>query len=789
MQSNQTDFISRATARLEAGAALMHNRYVRSLDRLFMIQKCGRKAENLSFLLRNGFPVPSGWVVTWDAFTDFQLHGSRILDVLHHELEAVISPVQTYAVRSSASVEDDGRCSFAGQFRSFLDIQGLPAILESIQAVWRSADSAEFRAYHQQHAVSVESVQMAVIIQEMVRARASGVAFSKNPLTGLSETILEAGAGNGEEQQAARQDPERWVSKWGSWLEKTNQGLISDSLALDIVSQTGRIAKKFGKPVDVEWAYDGQSLHFLQVRPITRLDIPVYSNRIAREMLPGLIKPLVWSVNTRLINQTWVGILTRLTGDRSFDPDSLTGHFYYRAYFNMSVFGRVFERLGMPAEALELLFGLEREGPEKPHMRPGMGILLRMPRLTGFLFSLLRMEHRLEPLLSRKMAEYKSLESRMTQEHTPREWLDLAEQIHEVTRPVAYFNIMIPMLGMMVHRVLTGQLRKLGHDARDVALAGVEAALDQYSPHRHLQRLQRKYGRLDADRSPDSDAALEADLTRFMERFGHFSDSGNDCSSIPWRETPDLIRQMILRPLQEQKTDRPSVAFEDLRIPLSNRGVIRHIYHWASRFAVYREAISSLYTYGYGQYRRCFVGLGDALVCRGVLAHHEDVFYLYRHELINLVDQEDWSSRTGLVSERKTAIGQVRDAVVPETIFGQEQPPVGSAIGRALRGVATSLGHYTGPARILQGLSETDRLQSGDVLVIPYSDVGWTPLFARAGAVVAESGGILSHSSIVAREYRIPAVVSVPGACRIPDGARVTVNGFSGEVLIEEVAG
>lgn len=774
---------------MEAGAALMHKKYVRSLDRLFLTQKCGRKAENLSFLLRNRFHVPSGWVVTWDAFADFQLHGSRILDVLHHELEAVISPGQTYAVRSSASVEDDGRCSFAGQFRSFLDIQGLPAVLECIQAVWRSADSAEFQAYQQQHSVSAESVQMAVIIQEMVRAKVSGVAFSKSPLTGLSETIIEAGAGNGEEQQAARQDPERWVSKWGSWLEKADHGLISESLAQDIVSQTGRIAKKFGKPVDIEWAYDGQNLYLLQARPITRLDIPVYSNRIAREMLPGLIKPLVWSVNTRLINQTWVGILARLTGDRSFNPDSLTGHFYYRAYFNMSVFGRVFERLGMPAEALELLFGLEREGPEKPHMQPGMVILLRMPRLIGFLFSLLRLEHRLEPLLRRKMAEYKSLENRMPQEHTPREWLDLAEQIHEATRPVAYFNIMIPMLGMMVHRVLTGQLSKLGHDARDVALAGVEAALDQYSPHRHLQRLQRKYGIPDAGRSPDTAIAIEADLARFMERFGHFSDSGNDCSSIPWRETPDLIRQMILKPPSEQKTDRPSVAFEDLKLPLSKQGLVRHVYQWASRFAVYREAISSLYTYGYGQYRRCFVGLGNALVFKGVLAHHEDVFYLYRHELLDLIDREDWASRAELVRARKADIDQVRDAVVPDTIFGQVQPPVGSAIGNTLKGVATSLGHYTGPARILQGLSETDRLQSGDVLVIPYSDVGWTPLFARAGAVVAESGGILSHSSIVAREYRIPAVVSVPGACRIPDGARVTVNGFSGEVLIEEVTG
>jgi pyruvate,water dikinase len=80
------------------------------------------------------------------------------------------------------------------------------------------------------------------------------------------------------------------------------------------------------------------------------------------------------------------------------------------------------------------------------------------------------------------------------------------------------------------------------------------------------------------------------------------------------------------------------------------------------------------------------------------------------------------------------------------------------------------------------------RVQEGDVLVIPYSDVGWTPLFTKAGAVVAESGGILSHSSIIAREYGIPAVVSVPGACQLADDTPVTVDGHNGKITVHEPA-
>lgn len=183
------------------------------------------------------------------------------------------------------------------------------------------------------------------------------------------------------------------------------------------------------------------------------------------------------------------------------------------------------------------------------------------------------------------------------------------------------------------------------------------------------------------------------------------------------------------------------------------------------------------------------MGLGNRLVEQNVLERSDDVFYLYWQELVDLVNQSEKTSQKTLVSQRKQDIESNRDAVLPDMIFGFDQPPLFDEKITSLRGIPTSLGTYTGPARILHRLVDFERLNPGDVLVIPFSDVGWTPLFARAGAVVAESGGILSHSSIVAREYRIPAVVSVFGACRIEDGAMITVNGYTGDVLFAKPSG
>ena len=87
---------------------------------------------------------------------------------------------------------------------------------------------------------------------------------------------------------------------------------------------------------------------------------------------------------------------------------------------------------------------------------------------------------------------------------------------------------------------------------------------------------------------------------------------------------------------------------------------------------------------------------------------------------------------------------------------------------------------------MITSIHEIGKMKEGSVLVVPYTDVSWTPLFTRAGAVVAESGGLLSHSSIVAREYGIPAVVSVTGACRLLEGKFVSVDGYTGNIFVHE---
>lgn len=771
------------------GGVGLAKRYVSSLAKRWLNPYVGSKAENIHFLLRHGNKVPDSWVVNWKAYEDSLCDEHRLQIDIRRELIGIIDPEKRYAVRSSASVEDADDFSCAGLFKSCLQVQGIDNIMTAIGDVWQSLESPEFAAYCQNIISPGMTPSMAVIIQEMIQPLFSGVVFTKNPVTGFSETIIEAGPGTGESQVQCQHDPERWVSKWGNWLQKPQGGGLSETLAREIVVKAREISLRYRQPVDLEWAWDGEELYFLQVRPITRLDIPIYSNRISREMLPGIIKPLVWSVNTQLINPVWATILGRLTGEHSWNPVNFTGHYYYRAYFNMSIFAKVFVKLGMPAEALELLFGLEQDGPEKPKMRPGPSSMKRLPGLIAFAISLTGIHYRLSRLVKMKNPAYEKLAARMDKGLDSQDLMHLAEEIFNETEVVAYYNIIIPLLAMMHHQLLSNLLKNHGYDLRSLELRGAKEAAVRYNPHHTLQRLHDTYfGGLEATSEacalpPQKEEQLMKDIDRFLQDFGHLSDSGNDCSSIPWREAPDLVRRMVVHQ-NDVSVEAQYQRFEDLKLSLVQRIFIGAVYRRASRLAADREKISFLYTYGYGQFRTCFVRLGEQLVKQGLIDDREDIYYLYWSELSELLENQQKRSQQALVTSRRQAIESYRDAVIPEMIIGSEQPPVMTDVQGSLQGIPTSLGTYCGPVRVIQGIDDLEKMQEGDVLVIPFADIGWTPLFAKAGAVVSESGGMLSHTSIVAREYRIPAVVSVTGACRIEDNTLITVNGYTGDIVM-----
>jgi pyruvate,water dikinase len=349
--------------------------------------------------------------------------------------------------------------------------------------------------------------------------------------------------------------------------------------------------------------------------------------------------------------------------------------------------------------------------------------------------------------------------------------------------------------------ILKRQLNSIGFELEEFDLTQGMEELDQFDPNVHLAGLNRRYRALDHTlqervRHSDYDAfsqltgieSLQSGVEQFRDQFGYLRDSDIDFSMTPWGKDPDLILNMIVNYTPAEGRSQ-IVGIEELSISAPRKLVFRPVYDRARRFRYFREAFGYLHKLGYGLFQPHFLALGDRFVRRGFIETCADIYYLYFDEVRSIVTKNHFEPKLReRIAQRKRDMEECLDITPPDIIYGDQAPPLECHVSDKLQGTPTSRGQYTGPVRVIQGIRDFDRLKDGDVLVIPYSDVGWTPLFTKAGAVIAESGGMLSHSSIIAREYGIPAVVSVSGACALRDDTIVAVDGFRGEIIVQDAA-
>jgi pyruvate,water dikinase len=292
-------------------------------------------------------------------------------------------------------------------------------------------------------------------------------------------------------------------------------------------------------------------------------------------------------------------------------------------------------------------------------------------------------------------------------------------------------------------------------------------------------------------------------LAKFIAAYGYRSAREAEIATPRWHEDPALLFATLRAHLAGKGTDLPvdaerrqrhvrdSAATElDRLLPGPSAVAVRHLLSLVQRFMRLRERLRSRVTEILGMFREVALDASRRLIAREPSIGEGAAFYLTLEEL-HAVLKGDQRSLSALVRQRRRQVE--RDSALPDppgTFIGYP-PEVPSPIPEtdALTGLAASSGKVRGRARVLASPTEASALELGEVLVAPYADVGWSPLFTVAGAVVTDLGGPLSHASIVAREYGVPSVVNVKHGTRlIRTGDLVEVDGDAGTVRIVEAA-
>ena len=308
--------------------------------------------------------------------------------------------------------------------------------------------------------------------------------------------------------------------------------------------------------------------------------------------------------------------------------------------------------------------------------------------------------------------------------------------------------------------------------------------------------------RLSAATKAEGGTAFLGAWRSFLDRYGARGPSEIDASRPSWNEDPASLLQMIMGMMAQTQPGAHRLHFNDLvakgkeaaaslpaRVHAFKRPLVRRLTRVARNLAPLREHHKFLMIQLLAEGKTVLIDIGNELAHQGTIAAPDDVWMLTVPELRTALSSS--SDLECLVELRRIAFLQDAERTPPRLMTSQGEIirpklSIEGAPDGALIGSPVSAGIFEGTARVVLDPT-TETLEPGSILVAPFTDPGWTPLFVNAGGLVTEVGGLMTHGSVVARKYGIPAVVGVIEATKlIKTGDRIRINGDSGYVEILE---
>lgn len=300
------------------------------------------------------------------------------------------------------------------------------------------------------------------------------------------------------------------------------------------------------------------------------------------------------------------------------------------------------------------------------------------------------------------------------------------------------------------------------------------------------------------------------DMKKFMDKYGMRCSGEIDITLKRWEEAPAQVVPFILNHIQTSKANEHREKFkrglllakeaenEILQEVRSKQGwskarkTARFIKIYRNLMG-FRESPKYFMIKFFETVRNAVLSEADILTTAGIFEKKEDIYYFSLDEVISILEGTYNKNIEEVIELRKNKFESYKKLNPPrvmtssgEILTGKiknSKAPEGSFLG-----TPASIGVTEGIANVVLKISEAD-LKDGEILIAPFTDPAWTPLFNSASAVVTEVGGMMTHGSVIAREYGIPAVVGVNDITKlIKSGDKIRVNGSEGYVEIIEKA-
>lgn len=806
--------------------------YVISQNDAHDVAEVGGKAAALHRLAVQGFAPPTFFVIRAAGFVD----GSPV-EGLQQEITAALQALGKgpYAVRSSGRAEDGTDHSHAGQFDTLLNVAADDVIKAAAQ-VWASGFSDTVTTYLAATSGGTNEAP-AIIVQRMIDARAAGVAFSADPVTGLrGHVVISAIAGLGEALVSGEADGEDWlIGPDGQVITAPATEVLNREQALQIAALARRAEAAFGGPQDIEWAIDVAGLHILQTRPITtKLKPPpqpdnaitIFDNSNIVESYPGMVSPLTYSFAVHVYARVYRAFVDLLGVPQStIDANAavfgnMLGRVDGRVYYNLVNWYRALALLpgfSLNRAYMETMMGVSEPLPAEvtaaigPPPAKGLAKVAEYGRVArvaaGLIWQAIRLPAMRRGFYARLNAalggdldlaaagptalavEYRTIESTLLDRWD-------APLINDFLCMIAFGasrNLMQKWLGeagLQLHNdVMIGQGDIVSAEpAKRLAVMG---------------RMVRESGLTeDLAANPaigtlNNNPEIISEVDAYLSKFGDRCTEELKLESIPLTDDPTALLLAVAAHAAKGETPDHAAPDPDWGMLFAGHPVRRRVARWVIAWTKARvrdrENLRFERTRIFGHARRVFLALGREFAARGLINDDRDIFLLTKDEVLGAVEgfglSPDLKALIALrQAEDQASVARpdpperiaIRGPAIAPTLTEESAPKTSSDMIQT--GTGCAAGVVSAKARVIRD-PRTESLAPGDILVARHTDPGWIAVFSQASAIVVERGSLLSHSAIVARELGIPCVVGLKNATHwIKDGQRITVDGAKGTV-------
>ena len=846
----------------------------------------GGKGANLGEMIGAGLPVPGGFVVLTNAYRAFVAAnslGPKIDSILGSidqdnmmELERAANSIQALfseghipeevsmaiegaysaigdppvAVRSSATAEDLPGTSFAGQYNTYLNVQGSSELLKYVKKCWGSLWNYRALSYRLKQGIDNTGLAHGVVVQELINAEKSGILFTANPINGRRDQILlNASWGLGEAIVGGEVTPDQWV------VEKSRGEIVTEiiaqkeimtvrkdggiefikvpeekqkkiSLNKAEVSELLQLAIKvedyFGTPQDIEWAYAKGKFYLVQTRPITSL-YPMPKNQGDKKGLRVYINVNKYSqamkepftpMGEDILRLTIQSLAEQLGMKNKEQPMWWYQVIGGRIFLDITDFMRTEKSWNKfkgddpadkdPVTTKALLQLVERNRDEIIDPSQAVSLMrLLSPALVKLLAggAIKYCYGILSPVAARKKAQGiaestgKRLEEAKLKLTTVDEKLDFVQS----SMSGIFLNCMDLLLYVAVSSTYIGKAKEIlvQHSIDKNDLKYVEKAVPHsVTTEMGMEILKISKGYAEKGEKPK---AQDQELQEFFKKYGHRSSIELDVGIPTWQEEPQYVLDMINgyidsnsyqegldRFYRSQKEAEEAIARIKATLWLTGqkgkaKKVEKMLKDFREMFGI-RELSKFVITHALSIFRELLLEVGAELQAGGRITDKKDIFF------VTIADIRENSCLKEKVAENKEGYARDLQRVAPRLLTSTGES-IYSAIEEhsynCLLGIPVSPGIYEGRVRILTNPEESYKLVKGDILVTTGTNPAWTPLFLKLGALIMETGGPISHGSVVAREYGLPAVAGVVNATTLlQDGQTVRVNGETGTVEV-----